>query len=207
MPPTNASRSSITIVLWGWQCSGRSFASRAQSMRVFLVNCSCICLTSRREGRKSGKGAPAHTNTRTSIRSASRASRLRRIVGSPSRSKREIRREIPASQMDMRASLLERCCDSRKCVSAVDQEFERIALPHRSRCGPTACGRLERVFPADPPQAPPVMSTHLHRQLIARPPINDSPAATRQRQPDQRPVVPETKAPAPVRAAAPDGRP
>jgi hypothetical protein len=63
----------------------------------------------------------------------------------------------------MRASLLERCCDSRKCLSAVDEELERIALPHRSDSGPTARGRLERMFPADPPQAAPVMSAHLHR--------------------------------------------
>ena len=87
----------------------------------------------------------------------------------------------------MRASLLERSHDPRKCLSAVDEQLERIALPHRSGSGPTARGRLERVFPADPPQAPSVMSAHLHRQLIARPPIDESPAATRQRQPSQRP--------------------
>ena len=86
IPPTNAIRSSITIVFSWWQCSGRSFASSAQRMRVCAVSRSCIFRTSPREGRKSGTGAPAHASTRTSMRSASSARRLRRIVGSPSRS-------------------------------------------------------------------------------------------------------------------------
>ena len=199
MPPTNASRSSITIVFSWWQCSGRSFASRAQSIRVFLVSCSRICFTSRREGRKSGRGAPAHTSTRTSIRSASRASRLRRTVGSPSRaSAKSGEKNQPVRWTCERASSSAAAIRG-SASSAVDQEFERIALPHRSRCGPTASGRLERVFPADPSQAPPVMSTHLHRQLIARPPVDDSPAASRQRQPGQRLIVAATNTHAPRR--------
>ena len=52
-------------------------------MRVFLVSCSRICFTSRREGWKSGSGARPTLKTLTSIRCASRASRLRRTVARP----------------------------------------------------------------------------------------------------------------------------
>ena len=44
-----------------------------------------IFRTARREGRKSGSGAPAHVRTRTSIRDASSASRFRRTVGASPR--------------------------------------------------------------------------------------------------------------------------
>ena len=86
IPPTNATRSSTTIVFSWWQCIGRSFESSAHWIFDSPTRRSRISRTSLREGRKSGNGAPAHTSTRTSTRSASSASRLRSTIGSPSRS-------------------------------------------------------------------------------------------------------------------------
>ncbi len=138
MPPTNATRSSITIVFSWWQCSGRSCASRAHWIFVCRVSRSRICRTSPREGRKSGSGAPAQASTRTSMRSASSASRLRRTSGSPSRVEREVGREIPAGQMDVRASLARSSSAiARQRLRAVDEHLERVALPHQERFRPS----------------------------------------------------------------------
>jgi len=82
----------------------------------------------------------------------------------------------------MGASFFERSRDPRQRLSAVDEDLQRIALPHGSGLGPTAGVRIERVVPADPPQAPLMMSAHLDGKTITRPLLHGSPAAAGQRQ-------------------------
>ncbi len=82
MPPTNATRPSMTIVFSWWQCSGRSCRSRTQRIGPARRSSSATRLTVRRDGRNTGTGAPAQSRTRTSTRRASSASRLRRTTGS-----------------------------------------------------------------------------------------------------------------------------
>ena len=77
MPPTNATRPSITIVFSWWQCSGRSCLSSTHAIRPARCSSSRTLRAVRRDGRNTGSGAPAQSSTRTSTRSASSASRFR----------------------------------------------------------------------------------------------------------------------------------
>ena len=85
IPPTNASSPSTTIVFSWWQWTGCSRGSISQRMRVSRVSSATFCRTSPRVGWKAGSGAPAHTSTRTSIRSASSASSEPTTTGDPPR--------------------------------------------------------------------------------------------------------------------------
>jgi hypothetical protein len=81
MPSTNAtSPSTITVFSW-WQWNGCSRGSVSQRMRVSRVRVSTPALTSLRVGRNAGTGAPAHTSTLTSSRSAASASSSPRTPG------------------------------------------------------------------------------------------------------------------------------
>ena len=131
MPPTNATRSSITIVFSWWQCKGRSCESSAQWMFVPRHSSSRMPRTARREGRKTGSGAPAQARTRTSTRSASCASRFRRIAGRAIAAERERRRKLPAGKPHMRLGGCDLVRDSRQRLFPIDQDLERAATPRR----------------------------------------------------------------------------
>ena len=85
MPPTNATRSSITIVFSWWQWSGPTHESISHAILVCAQSSSRTRRTSWRDGRKSRTGAPPQSSTRTSTRWASSASRFRSTTGSSPR--------------------------------------------------------------------------------------------------------------------------
>ena len=85
MPPTKATRPSITMIFSWWQWVKPVHPSACATIFVWCDSASSISRTSRCDGLKSGSGAPFHESTRTSTRSASSASRLRTTIGSSSR--------------------------------------------------------------------------------------------------------------------------
>ena len=83
---------------------------------------------------------------------------------------REVRREVPAGEMHMRAGLKQRVRDGRESLPAVDQHVDLVARPHRWAAGrPAAARRVERALPADPPEPPPVVSADLLADLRSKP--------------------------------------
>ena len=87
---------------------------------------------------------------------------------------REVRREVPTRQMDVRARLTQFLRDRRKGLGAVDQDVDRIPKPHWRRTGgPPSGRRLKRAAPSDPPQTPLMMAADLPRDLIAKPSLEE----------------------------------
>ena len=83
---------------------------------------------------------------------------------------REVRREVPTCQMNVRARLTQFLRDRRQGLGAIDQNLDRIPRPHwRITGGPPPDRRLERARPSDPPQTPLMMAADLLRDLIAEP--------------------------------------
>ena len=171
MPPTNAIRSSMTIVFSWWQWSGRSCASSA----------TCIARVGRRAGRASRRTSRGRAeraaaarrpsaSTRTSIRSASSASRSRSTSGSPSRSRANDGVKYQPARWT---------CERRVCISAAiagsasaPSISTSTALPGRGGGvgrRPAAGRRVEGPFPADPAQPPLVVSADLPAHLGPEP--------------------------------------
>ena len=158
MPPTKATRSSMTIVFSWWQCSGRSRASSAQRIRVPRIRSSRIVLTAPREGVKTGSGAPAQASTRTSTRSASLRQQVAQDhrLGAPR--ERELRREEPAGDVDVGPGALDLGRDPRKGLRAVDENLDLVPRPRWGTAGGPAAGvGVEGSQPADPRESAPVM--------------------------------------------------
>ncbi len=173
IPPTNATRSSTTIVFSWWQCIGRSFESSAHWIFVSPTRRSRISRTSFREGRKSGKGAPAHTSTRTSTRSASSPSRLRSTSGSPSRSSAKSGEKCHPVRWTCDFGGAQCLRDRRQCLGAVDEDLDRVPGARRRALVRPPAGRwLQRLEPADPREASPVMAADLLRDLLAEPALH-----------------------------------
>ena len=171
IPPTNATRSSITIVFSWWQCSGRSFASSAHWIFVCSISRSRIARTSPRDGpeerqRRARPDEHAHVDPLGELGQqvaqdrAARRSRVRCEVG----------REVPAGQMHVR--LRARAARPRSPGAPLRRRsVPRPRCPARRRValGPAAGRRVERALPADPPQPAPVMAADLLRDLVAEP--------------------------------------
>ncbi len=86
---------------------------------------------------------------------------------------REVRREMPAGQMNVRACLAELLRDRGQRLGAVDQNLDGIPGPDRGITGrPAAARGLERARPADPPQTALVMAADLLGDLIAEPTLD-----------------------------------
>ena len=81
MPPTKATSRSTRISFSWWVCIGRSRLSSATWILVPAVRPRRTALTLSRHGRKTGSGAPAHSSTRTGMRSASSARTSRSTRG------------------------------------------------------------------------------------------------------------------------------
>lgn len=82
----------------------------------------------------------------------------------------EIRRKVPARQMNVRARSSELLRDRRQGLLAVDENVNRIPRPHRRVAGsPTSGWWLERSLPSDPSQATSMVTADLAADLIAEP--------------------------------------
>ena len=78
----------------------------------------------------------------------------------PLAGKRKVRREIPTGDMNMRPGPLELSRHPGQCLRPVDQHFGLVALSgERLPSCPTARWRVERAFPTDPMQPPPMVTT------------------------------------------------
>ena len=134
------------------------------------TSCSRTCRTSRREGRKSGSGAPGpreHPHVDPLGEVGKQIAEHGRVAVA---NEREAGAEVPAGQVDVRSGLPQLLGDRRQRLSAVDQNLDGVAgTRRRVGCGPATRWRVERVLPADPAQAPPVVATDLPTQLIAEP--------------------------------------
>ena len=111
MPPTNATRSSITIVFSWWQCISRTQESNSQWIWVPRRKCSTIDRTSPRDGRNTGSGAPApdqHADGNAFGELPEEIAQRHRFFTAR---ERELRREVPAGQVDVRLDLRELICD------------------------------------------------------------------------------------------------
>ena len=173
IPPTNATRSSTTIVFSWWQCIGRSFESSAHWIFESPTSRSRISRTSFREGRKSGNGAPAHTSTRTSTRSASSPSRLRSTIGSPSRSSAKSGEKCHPVRWTCDSAERNASAIAGSACGAVDEDLDRVpGTRRRALVRPPAGRRLQRLEPADPREASPVMAADLLRDLLAEPALH-----------------------------------
>ncbi len=152
----------MVIVFSWWQWNGCSRGSISQRMRVPRVSVRTASRTSERVGWKAGTGAPAHTSTRTSMRSASSASSAPATTGGSPLDELEVRREVPAGDVDEVARALHGLGDRGQRLRAVDEDVERAALARRRIAGrPQAVvGRLERPLPAQAPQAAAVLGRH-----------------------------------------------
>jgi len=64
---------------------------------------------------------------------------------------REVRREIPASQMNVRPSLRERLGDPGQGLGTVDQDINRVAAPDDRPFSPPPGRRIKRALPTNPP--------------------------------------------------------
>src|SRR5262249_17413013 len=70
--------------------------------------------------------------------------------------------EVPAGDVDVRARLPQLGDHSRQRFGAVDEHVDRVPFARRgvARGPEPVAPRLERTFPAELPQPPPVMTTH-----------------------------------------------
>jgi hypothetical protein len=94
----------------------------------------------------------------------------------------EVRCEVPACQVDMRAGSLQLRRDDRQSMRAVDQDVDRIARSRRGVSGrPTADGRVECVCTSDPPQTTPMMSADQPADLVSEPTLGQEQRFTRRR--------------------------
>ena len=168
MPPTNATRSSITIVFSWWQCIGRSCASSAHWIRVSRDQ---LGRASRaRRAATDGTAAAAPPPRRALARRPARRARRAGCAGRPARRRgeREVRREVPPGQVDVRAGLLELVGDRGQRLRAVDQHLDGVARARRRFARrPAARRRVERALPADPAQTPVVVIAHQLRDGAA----------------------------------------
>jgi hypothetical protein len=80
----------------------------------------------------------------------------------------EIRREVPAGEIDVRARTLDLGRDRREGLGAVDEDLDQVPRTRRrlATC-PAACGRLECAESADSPQPPPMVSDDEALQPLA----------------------------------------
>ena len=193
MPPTNATRSSMTIVFSWWQCIGRSWASRAHWIRVPRRARSRIARTSRRDGRNIGSGAPAHAQhphvdpLRELGEQIAQRSRVAVAL------EREVGREVPAGDVDVRARASSSSAIARQRLGAVDQHLERVAVPQRGcavRPNPPAGGSSACSQPSVADAAG--GAGEFAPDRVARPPLDTRQAGTRHRHGGQRRISPST---------------
>jgi hypothetical protein len=93
----------------------------------------------------------------------------------------EVRSEVPARQVDVRARLPKLLGDRRKGFFAVDQNLNGIPGPHRRITrSPASSGGLERALPFETPQAALVMHADLVTDLIAEPALRRQERAPKQ---------------------------
>jgi hypothetical protein len=86
----------------------------------------------------------------------------------------EVRCEVPACQVDMRAGSFQLRRDGRQGMRAVDQDVDCIARPRRRvSSGPTA-GEVECVVASDTPQTTPMMGADQPTELVSEPTLGRS---------------------------------
>ena len=86
---------------------------------------------------------------------------------------REVGREVPARQVDVRLRGAQRLRDRRQRLRAVDEDLDRVPGARRRAFIRPATGRwLQRLRPTDPREASPVMAADLLRDLFAEPALH-----------------------------------
>jgi len=81
--------------------------------------------------------------------------------------KREVGREEPAGQVDVRPGLLQLSGDTGKSFRPVDQDFHLVTFSRRRVTPrPPASRRIECAFPIDPMQPPAVMAADRLRNTV-----------------------------------------
>ena len=105
-------------------------------------------------GGRGGSGAPAHARTRTSARSATLGQEVPQDDRRPVPTQREVRREVPAGEIDVRAGGLDLGGNSGQGRLAVDEDPEAATFPRRrAGGGPSPRRRVQSCELPDPPQA------------------------------------------------------
>ena len=163
------SRSSITIVFSWWQCSGRSFASSAHLDLRVRVSARCISRTSR-------AGGPEERQRRARPEQDAHVDPL----GQLGQQVAEDRRLAVALEREARARRyhpVRWTCDARRAAPPPSaaapprrRSGPRSSFRHAPRAARPATGRrVERLFPADAPKPPLVMTADLRGQPVSRP--------------------------------------
>jgi hypothetical protein len=94
----------------------------------------------------------------------------------------EVRCEVPACQVDMRAGSFQLRRDGGQSMRAIDQNVDRIARSRRRVSSrPTAGGRVKCAVASDTPQTPPMMGADQPAELVSEPTLGREEHLTRQR--------------------------
>ena len=140
-------------------------------MRVSRQSAAIPARTLRRDGRKTGTGAPAQASTRTSARSASLGEEIAQHDRLPVATESEARLEVPAREVDVRSGSGDLVGEPRERERAVDEHLHLAPCSWRRSRRPRADPPGESGRASDPLQPALVMPLHAARNQASEQPI------------------------------------